>query len=125
MADGVDTGNPNFFNTYKGRYEVELAENASSTSSIVMETCVNDVQFCGNFTFSGSYTIGDVIFTLPESLIPITPIYLPIPVQIITGGSIGFLVINNDGRVWASQSYDSPTFRLRGLSFNLACNFYS
>lgn len=67
-----DTGNPNFFKVFKGRYAV-AAPSPSAPEPHVMLSCVNDVQFLCDFTADAS----GLVLTLPEDCRPSSEVWLP------------------------------------------------
>ena len=115
MANIPDKGNPNVFTTFKGRYDVTLASGASSTNSKVMLTCVNVVQFMGNYTADENGLIG----TLPEGCRPLTPIY--VPCYCTTESSMQSVKVAATGEITGKPGY---LYNLAGCMFNISGNYY-
>lgn len=59
-------GNPNFFKTFKGKFELQPLGDAKWTDTTVMLSCVNDVQFLGDCTSDAAGNMG----TLPVGCRP-------------------------------------------------------
>lgn len=110
-----DTGDPNVYTTYMGRYEVVLEDGSSATSPVVMLTIVNQVQFCGNYTSGATGVIGQ----LPEECKPADTIYLPCFET--TNNALSYVFIHTDGTMMGEPD---TTYELNGLEFHIAGNYY-
>lgn len=122
LHDGVvigmatpDKGNPNVFTVFKGRYEVTLADGATSSNAKVMLTCVNAVQFMGNYTANESGLIG----TLPDGCRPLTTVY--VPCYSSTNNSMQSVTVAATGVISGKSGY---LYNLAGCMFNISGNYY-
>lgn len=121
----VDTGNPgSWWRTYKGKYEVTPAENVTMDSTSVMLATVNDVQFTGNAT-CGNYSMDDPVLTLPEECRPSEDLYIPVVAQAGETTQVIYMHIEPNGYISLEESYEQLTLLLRGVTFNIASNFYA
>ena len=74
-----DLGNPNFYTTFKGRYELTPVEGVAQTDNqVVMLTAHNLICPCGDMALTG-YEAGAVFATLPPECSPDRPIYATVP----------------------------------------------
>ena len=108
----AELGNPNFFKTFKGKYQVPDANNTNHT---VMLSCTNDVIFLDNYTANSNR----LLCTLPTDLRPNANIII----YCRYNSGNGYITINSNGQVQASTA--SREFYMRGLSFNISSNFYA
>lgn len=117
-----DTGNPNFFKTFKGRYELVPASGQTTDSNVVMLSCVNDVQFMGDFLLT-NYVAGDAIATLPEECRPGKIVKVPV---VFNDGADAIVVmtVNTDGTMTLPCDFASATLYLSGINFNISDNWY-
>lgn len=112
MANG-DTGNPNVFTTFKGRYQVTVADGASYDSTAVMLSCVNDVIFMGN----ASSNQDGLIMTLPPDCTPNENVTVPCG----SGDGVLLLTVGADGSI---SGQPNTMYHSNGISFNISGNFY-
>lgn len=120
MAEPTGGGNPNVFTTFKGRGILAPLAPATVDNPIVMLSCVNDVQFCGNFTLAG-YKAGDVIATLPEGFRPTKTIAIPV----VANYNVDVLYIDEAGTLKLATGFtETAPVYTAGLSFNISANFY-
>lgn len=112
MVNG-DTGNPNVFKTFQGRYQVTVADGASYGSTAVMLSCVNDVIFMGNAMSNQD----GLIMTLPSDCTPNETVMLP------CGSDDGVLLLSveTDGSI---SGQPNTMYHANGISFNISGNFY-
>ena len=101
----VERGNPNVFTVFKGRFECEVDPEATTTNATIMLTCVNDVQFLGNFTPGASGLLG----TLPAGCRPPVTVFIP-------------CIVGSDGTMVCEAS---KTVYLQGVSFNISSCWYN
>lgn len=119
MADEpTGGGNPNFFKTFKGAYLHAPSPTVAFTSTKVMLSCVNDVQFIGDCLLVG-YTPGAAITVLPSECRPTTEIKIPVIVDEV--GDV--LSIRTNGEVSLKTATDGMVY-LAGISFNISHNWY-
>lgn len=111
-----DKGNPNFFKIFKGKFEVELADGASSTNHYVMMTCLNQIQFIGNYTSNSEGLIG----TLPTECSPKNELVLPCFYS-AGGYAAAVLYVASDGMLTTAPDI---TIMLEGLEFNVSDKYY-
>lgn len=109
-----DLGNPNFFTTFKGKYEVTLAPGALSQNANVMLTCTNEVQFLARFVPGENGLIG----TLPSDCAPSVTTVLPVMTET---GLMAAVTIEPTGSVSSSLQ---ETVMLAGHSFNISSKWY-
>ena len=119
LADPTGGGNPNFFKTFKGAYVHAPSPEAVFTSTRVMLSCVNDVQFMGDCMIM-NYTPGATLTTLPPECRPSTEVRVPVVVD----ARLDVLSIQTNGAVSLNASTDGMVY-LAGLSFNISMNWYS
>lgn len=112
MANG-DTGNPNVFKTFQGRYQVTVADGASYGSTAVMLSCINDVIFMGDSTSNQD----GLIMTLPPDCAPNAIVMVPCS----TGLGSLLLTVGSDGSV---KGQPDTMYYTNGISFNISGNFY-
>lgn len=110
-----DTGDPNVFTTYKGRFEVALEDGTSATSTVVMLTVVNDVQFCGDYTSGTTGILGQ----LPDECKPEETVY--VPCFETTNHTLTYVFVHSDGTIMGEPD---TVYELNGVSFHIAGNFY-
>ncbi len=108
-------GDRDVFSTYNGIFKAVMHDGASTTSPNVLLTCVNDVQFAGDWTSADD----GGIMTLPEQCRPAVTCY--IPVVNITDMGVTYLTVNADGTVTGEASKALAT---SGISFNINSCFY-
>lgn len=124
MADGVDTGNPNFFTTFKGKYSLEPNENVELAETVML-SCTNDVIFTGNATFVEAVEEGaSLVCALPGECHPSSVVR--VPVCFLGGKSeMAMLQIDANGLVWLMRNVAAgDTLFLNGVSFNISGNWY-
>lgn len=128
-ADMVDTGNPNFFKTFKGRYVLaSTAPEAAFTTDVVMLSCTNDVQIIGDAALT-DYAAGDVFATLPPECAPGTPVRVPVVVEeevavlaVEPSGSLSLVAVANGNT--AFQTPFTGTLYTSGINFNISDRWY-
>jgi hypothetical protein len=114
----VERGNPNVFTVFKGRFECEVDPEATTTNATIMLTCVNDVQFLGNFTPGASGLLG----TLPAGCRPPATVFIPCIVGSVGAMANGILIVEPDGTMVCEAS---KTVYLQGVSFNISSCWYN
>lgn len=120
----ADTGNPNVYTTFQGRYSVTVPTGTTTSNLFVMLSNVNDVQFMGDFQRSG-YIANSVLLTLPTECRPSAETWFICTVTETLGTVTDIAKIINDGTVRLQSAHiGAVTVRLRGTSFNISDNFY-
>lgn len=106
-------GNSNVYTIYRGRYVVPAPD---ALEHICMLSNVNGVIFCGNYTADSN----GKICTLPTELRPESTIHFPAYNE---DGVLCHVEVDSQGNVIC----DTPLklVYLRGLSFNISCNYYA
>lgn len=122
MANLEDTGNPNFFTTFKGRYSLVAAPGVTTSSTTVMLSCVNDVQVIGDFVLT-NYAAGDLFATLPTECAPGNLVKIPV---VVTGDTpvVDILTIGIDGAMFLLNNYATGMVHLSGVNFNISDKWY-
>ena len=109
----AESGNPNVYTIYKGKYSITAPDNATH---VCMLSASNEVIFCDNYVSNSS----GLICTLPTELRPNATMKFPI----IVNSSTRVVTFNTDGTVKSSTSYSGQTHYLKGFSFNISGNIY-
>ena len=126
---GCNQGDPKVFTTYSGGImQLALADGVTATSSNVVITTMNQVQFCGNLTLPATLTYPGVVATLPESCRPDEAVQLGVVVQLddqtyhmcrVQIGTDGVITVTTDFVI-----HDAPitpvTLFLDSVSYDLA-----
>lgn len=149
-----DTGNPNAFTTFRGKFDLTINEGVTAVKSYVVLSCTNNVTFLSAFTTT-DYNTPEALFTLPAKCTPnnltIIPIVLyceysvalpidytnnaiqiytaddglKIPLAQTQGYTTGILIINTDGQAYLADSYKGDiTLYLNGVNYNVSSNYY-
>lgn len=108
-----DVGNPNAFKIYNGRFSINATD---QLDHYCMMDIVNNVIFCGNYTADAA---GDICTMNPE-LCPESTIKFPC---YCSDDSLAVITIDAGGNVTTNQP--GKQHLLRGLSYNICCNFYA
>lgn len=120
----VDTGNPNVFTTFKGRYLLVAAPGHVVDTDVVMLSCTNDVQILGDFTLT-DYVAESVIFTLPEECRPGKYVAIPVVLQDSVRYSTDILLVGPNGEGSLMLDHDGVRFlMLSGVNFNISDRWY-
>ena len=103
---GCNQGDPNAFTTYAGGVmQLTLAEGVTATSSNVVLTQMNQVQFCGDYSVvpdAVPYTFA----TLPTACRPESVQHLCTPMLLDNGAMIvGLVAVNTDGALQLEATY--------------------
>lgn len=126
---GCNQGDPNVFTTYSGGImQLTLADGVTATTSNVVLTTMNQVQFCGNLTLPSTLTYPTVVATLPETCRPDEDVMLPCVVQLDDQTfHMCRLVLSSTGELTATTDFiihDAPitpvTLYLDSVSYDLA-----
>lgn len=119
MATGIDTGNPNVYTTFKGRYELVPAAGQSVDTNVVMLSCTNDVQPLGDWTLV-DYVGGTTFATLPAECRPGKEVMAPVVVD----GTIEVMTVQTNGDMALVASHDMGVLYLSGINFNISDRWY-
>lgn len=124
-----DKGNPNFFKTFKGRYELSVAPSGVAVdNSTVMLSSVNDVQVIGDFELTG-YSAKTAFATLPEECRPSKTVRVPVCVgdtdDIVATNMIDVLSVEPNGEMslWLDHSGTVKLYT-SGTTFNISDRWY-
>lgn len=123
MPEPADTGNPNFFTTFKGLYEMVPGDGVVLTKDVVMLSCVNDVQILGDATIT-NYTADAVLATLPAECLPGTTVKTTV---VINTGSTDYaevMTVDIDGGIRLPVDIAEGKAYFSGMSFNISDKFY-
>jgi hypothetical protein len=129
MADTPDKGNPNFFKTFKGRYELTVAPSGAEVDNVtVMLSSVNDVQVIGDFTLT-DYTAKTVFATLPEECRPDKTVRIPVVIgsttDITVANMIDILTVEPNGEMSLWLDHDGTNkLYMSGINFNISDRWY-
>lgn len=107
----TEKGNPNVFTTFKGKHECSLALGGIA---YVMESCINTVQFLGDYESDAT----GLIMTLPEDVRPFETIRVPC----VNEAELGYINIASDGKITGDRL--NTIHYLNGLSFHISANYY-
>lgn len=110
-----ETGNPNVYTIFKGKYALTLEDGVSSTNNVLMLTMVDVVQFLGDYTTGASGVVG----TVPEECRPVAETY--VPCYDATTGAVSFVRVMKDGTVMGNPTSE---LKLRGCNYNISGNHY-
>lgn len=120
----AQTGNPNVYTIYAGKYNVSLGDGVTMENTSVMLTQTNEVIFMGNCEVV-AYTEGEPILELPEQCYPPLTFTIPVyhkdgagvyemvPLEIYPNGDISCPVALTDGKLYTG-----------GRSFNISGKWY-
>ena len=120
----AQTGNPNVYTIFAGKYNLSLGEGVTMENTSVMLTQTNEVIFMGNCEVV-AYTEGENILDLPEQCYPPLMFTLPVyhkdgagayqivPLEIYPNGDIACPVALTDGTLYTG-----------GRSFNIGGKWY-
>lgn len=123
MSDPIDKGNPNFFTTFKGMFEMVPGEGVVLTKDVVMLSCVNDVQILGDATIT-NYTAETLLATLPQECLPGTTVKTTV---VINNGAADYaevMTIDIDGSITLPVDIAEGKAYFSGMSFNISDKFY-
>ena len=123
MPEEVDTGNPNVYTTYKGRYQMQYAAEATAESANVMLTASNSVQFLADVQLTG-YTAGQPFATLPTQCTPDDNVFFYCVLEVGTVISSALVQINPAGEMMLDINVSDGVLHITGAMFNIACNWY-
>lgn len=125
MAEGIDTGNPNFFKTFKERTELVPSSEGVWDTNTVMLSCTNDVQIIGDAHFASGYTAGTACAVLPESVRPGKGVAVPVSYHASTYGITTMVVVPSTGEVSFQDTFaEDVIFFVSGINFNISDNWY-
>ena len=121
----AQTGNPNVYTIFAGKYDVSLGEGVTMGNTSVMLTQTNEVIFMGNCEVA-AYTEGELILDLPEQCYP--PMMFTIPVY--HKGHDGLygivpLEIHPNGHVSCPVALTDGALYTGGRSFNIGGKWYA
>ena len=111
----AETGNPNVYTIYRGKYSVTAPDNLTH---YCMLSNTNDVIFWGDYTSDSN---GDVA-TLPSELCPESNLKFAVCTTNGNTDSINILEIDVNGEITCVAN---EVIHLKGFSFNISCNYYS
>ena len=118
-----DTGDPNVFTIYKGRYSVTAPDGVSIDNTAVMLTETNDVHLLGSALANGY--AGGAIMVLPEECRPTASTAFPIVLnQNDTTFEVATCVVGEDGSLTVKTQLTDFLAMTRGVTFNIGGNFY-
>ena len=120
----AQTGNPNVYTIFAGKYNVSLGKDVTMENTSVMLTQTNEVIFMGNCEVA-AYTEGALILDLPEQCHP--PMAFTIPVYHEDGAGVYGIVpleINPNGDISCPVALADGTLYTGGRSFNIGGNWY-
>ena len=112
----LETGNPNVYTVFKGKYEVTLEDGATSTNKVLMLTTANVVQFLGDYVTGTSGVLGSV----PEACRPLAETY--VPCYDAMAEAVSFVTVMEDGTLMGNPS---SSLKLRGCNYNISGNHYT
>ena len=120
----VQTGNPNVYTIYAGKFELGLGEGVTMENASMMLTNANEAIFMGNCKVV-AYTEGEPILELPEQCYP--PLMFTIPVYHKDGAGVCKIVpleIYPNGDVSCPVALTDGALYTGGRSFNIGGNWY-
>lgn len=130
---GCNQGDQNVFTTYSGGImQLTLADGVTATSSNVVITTMNQVQFCGNLTLPENSKSGFKFATMPSRCSPETPVHLVCPMSNRSGFmALCRIIINESGSCTLFSDYyiglepfDPYRLYLDSLGYDLASIHY-
>lgn len=119
----MDTGNPNFFTTFKGKYQCVEGTATIMNTTVVMLSCTNDVQILGDAALT-NYTANDEVLVLPTECRPDRVVKIPVIVNDGTDRVVP-LTIDTNGNCSLPYSYASADVYLSGVNFNVSDRWYA
>lgn len=129
MADTPDKGNPNFWTSFKGRYQLIPSSGVVADTDVVMLSCTNDVQVIGDFDFD-SYTAKTVFATLPEEVRPNKFVSIPVCVyasidDCVPMSYLNILTVSPNGEMVLEFGFNEQRkLYMSGVNFNISDRWY-
>ena len=123
MPEEVDTGNPNVYTTYKGRYQMQYAAEATAESANVMLTASNSVQFLADVQLTG-YTAGQPFATLPSQCTPDDTVFFYCALEAGSAIAPAMVQVNPVGEMMLDTDVADGVLHMTGAMLNIACNWY-
>lgn len=120
----AQTGNPNVYTIYAGKYTVSLGKNATMENTTVMLTQTNEVIIMGNCEVA-AYAEGALILDLPEQCCPPMMFTIPVYHEDATGAyEIVPLEIHPNGEISCPVALTDGALYTGGRSFNIGGKWY-
>ena len=120
----AQTGNPNVYTIYSGKFELTLGEGVTMENKAVMLTQTNEVIFMGNCEVA-AYTEGEMILDLPEQCYPPMTFTIPAYHEDSTGAyEVVPLEIHQNGNISCPVALADGTLYTGGRSFNIGGKWY-
>lgn len=120
----AQTGNPNVYTIYAGKFELGLGEGVTMENADMMLTQTNEAIFMGNCEVV-AYTEGAPILDLPEQCCP--PMMFMIPVYHKDGAGVYEIIpleIYPNGDVSCPAALTDGTLYTGGRSFNIGGKWF-
>ena len=125
MPVGIDTGNPNVFTLYKGKYEMDFVEGVSSSDDPSVMLTSNDIVCFLRDIELQTYTAGSRIATMPDACRPAADVILPVAVSVGENRTIELLTVEDDGMMSLAKDVQGAIVEVAGLTYNIGAKFYS
>lgn len=119
MPEDEDTGNPDVFTIFQGKYEIAPSEGCTLANDSAMLTTMCIVELMGDAELTG-YVDATAFATLPEECKPESEIHMPVYFD----DALVKLIITADGAMSLSGASGDGTVHLEGMCFNNCDRWY-
>lgn len=124
MPVGIDSGNPNVFRLYKGKYALQFVEGVSSAADPTVMLTANDVVLLLRDVELQTYTAGARVATVPDACRPAFDVEVPVVVAVGERRSVEALRIGADGLMSLGADVTGGVVKTCGISYNIAAKYY-
>ena len=125
MPVDIDSGNPNVFTLYKGKYEMDFVEGVSSSDDPTVMLTANDIVCLLRDIELQTYTAGSRIATMPDACRPAADVILPVAVSVGENRTVELLTVEDDGMMSLAKDVQGAIVEVAGLTYNIGAKFYS
>lgn len=119
MPEHEDTGNPNVFTIFQGKYGITPAEGCALANDSAMLTTMCIVEIMGDAELT-AYVDGSVFATLHEECWPESEVHMPV----YFNDTLVKLIIATSGEMSLSGASGDGTVHLEGLCFSNCDRWY-